>query len=123
MTERKRVNRQLYTEQKPSIINPNPYRATVIIIPHRIIIKFILTKQPPTCNLITPISLIIIANNLQSPQRAITHSYTVKILKNTQNPSITETSFGSYIMDGEKKNHTCGKMLKWRVGRASLPKT
>ena len=39
----------------------------------------------------------------------------VEILKNTQNSSIVEPSFGSYnreyIMDGEKKNHTYGKCL------------
>jgi hypothetical protein len=37
--------------------------------------------------------LLAIINILQSSQRAITHIYTVEILKNTQNPSITEPSF------------------------------
>jgi hypothetical protein len=66
--------------------------------------------------------LLAILNILQSSQRATTHIYTVKIINNTLNPSIIESSFGSYnreyIMDGEKKNHTYGKMLKCRVGRA-----
>jgi len=83
-----------------------------------------LTEQITNAQLKKPIPLLEILNILQSSQRAITHIYTVEILKNTQNPSITEPSFGScnreYIMDGEKKNHTCGKMLKWRVDRASF---
>jgi hypothetical protein len=68
-------------------------------------------------NLKIPIYFLAIPNIFQSSHRDITHIYTFEILKNTNNPSITEPSFGSYnreyIMDGEKKNHTCGKMLKW----------
>jgi hypothetical protein len=44
-------------------------------------------------NLKYPILLLAIPNILQSSQRDITHIYTVKILRNTQNPSITEPSF------------------------------
>jgi hypothetical protein len=51
-----------------------------------------------------------------------THLHTVENLKNTQNPSITEPSFGpynkEYIMDGVKIIIPVGKMLKWKVGRA-----